>query len=52
MVWAIQDIALAFLILPNILAMFMLSGEVRRLTKEFLNPKNGYLLDKSDAQKT
>lgn len=43
LVWSIQDIALGLLIMPNILAMVMLSGEVRRRTKEFLDPHNGYI---------
>lgn len=43
LVWSIQDCALGFLIIPNVLALLVLSPEVRKLTKEFLNPENGYI---------
>ena len=43
LVWSIQDIALGMLIIPNIIALVALSREVRKLTKEFLNPENGYV---------
>lgn len=43
MVWSVQDCALGFLILPNIAALVCLAPRVRKLTKEFMNPKNGYL---------
>ena len=43
LIWSIQDCALGLLIIPNVLALFILAPEVRRLTKEFLNPKNGYV---------
>lgn len=43
LVWSIQDCALGLLIIPNILALLVLSPEVRKLTKEFLNPENGYI---------
>lgn len=43
MVWALQDCALGLLIIPNILALIALSGKVRKLTKEFFDPKNKYL---------
>lgn len=33
LVWSIQDICLALLIIPNIIAMVFLSKEVRQLTK-------------------
>lgn len=35
LVWTIQDIALGFLIIPNLCAMLLLFPLVRRLTKEF-----------------
>lgn len=35
MVWAIQDCMLGLLIIPNVIALFVLSPKVRRLTKEF-----------------
>ena len=41
LVWSIQDCALGLLIIPNILALLVLSPEVRRLTKDFLNPEKG-----------
>lgn len=43
LVWYIQDCALGFLVIPNILALIILAPEVRAQTKEFLNPKNGYI---------
>lgn len=43
LVWDIQDCALGLLIIPNIIALIVLSPEVRRLTKEFLDPDNGYI---------
>ncbi|MFV0617933.1 alanine/glycine:cation symporter family protein [Megasphaera sp. WILCCON 0056] len=43
LVWSIQDIALGLLIIPNILGLAVLSIKVRKLTKEFLNPKNKYI---------
>lgn len=35
MVWAIQDCMLGLLIIPNVIALFVLSPKVRRLTREF-----------------
>ena len=46
MVWFIQDCALGLLIIPNIAALFFLAPEVKRLTREFMNPSNGYLKKK------
>lgn len=46
MVWSIQDVALGLLIIPNIVALVFLAPEVRKLTKEFLNPQNGYIMKK------
>lgn len=43
MVWSIQDCALGLLIIPNILGLVYMAPQVRKLTKEFLNPANGYL---------
>lgn len=52
MVWYIQDCALGFLILPNIAALFLLAPKVRRLVKEFMDPKNGYLkIEKENTTK-
>lgn len=48
LVWAIQDIALGLLIVPNIIAMVFLSKEIRVLTKEFLDPANGYISHKGE----
>lgn len=42
-VWLIQDLALGLLIIPNIIAMIVAAPKVRRLTKEFFKPENGYL---------
>lgn len=43
LVWSIQDCALGFLVIPNILALMILAPEVRARTKEFLDPQNGYI---------
>lgn len=43
LVWSVQDCALGLLILPNIAALIFLAPQVRALTKEFMDPKNGYL---------
>lgn len=43
MVWYIQDCALGLLILPNIAALICLAPQVRKLVKEFMDPKNGFL---------
>lgn len=45
LVWYIQDCALGILIIPNIIALIIMAPKVRRLTKEFLNPKNGFVSD-------
>lgn len=37
MVWAIQDCMLGLLIIPNVIALFVMSPEVFRATKEFFN---------------
>ena len=43
LVWSVQDCALGLLILPNVAALVLLAPEVRKLVKEFTDPKNGYL---------
>lgn len=43
MVWSIQDCALGLLIIPNVIALVILGPEVRKLLKEFTDPKNEYL---------
>lgn len=43
LVWYIQDCILGLLIIPNLIAMLYLSPKVFKLTKEFFDPKNGYL---------
>ena len=43
MVWYIQDCALGLLILPNIAALVCLAPQVRKLVKEFMDTKNGYI---------
>lgn len=43
LVWSIQDCALGLLIIPNIITLWCLAPSVRRMTKEFFNPENGYL---------
>lgn len=42
MVWSLQDCALGLLIIPNMVALVVLAPKVRRLTKEFFDPKNNY----------
>lgn len=46
LVWFIQDCALGLLIIPNITALIFQAPEVRRLTREFMEPANGYLKKK------
>lgn len=48
LVWSIQDVALGLLIIPNLAALCCLAPRVRRLTREFLNPENGYLDDRRE----
>lgn len=43
--WIFLDILLAMIIFPNMFALFMLSGEVKDLTKEFFTSKDYYLKD-------
>ncbi len=43
MVWSIQDCALGLLILPNVAALILLAPEVRKMVKEFTDPKNNYI---------
>ncbi|MDY0236719.1 MAG: sodium:alanine symporter family protein [Gudongella sp.] len=43
--WVFLDIMLAMIIFPNMFALFMLSGEVKDLTKEFFTSKDYYLKD-------
>lgn len=43
--WVFLDIMLAMIIFPNMFALFMLSGEVKDLTKEFFTSKEFYLKD-------
>lgn len=43
LVWYIQDSILGLLIIPNLIAIILLSPEVRRLTKEFFDPNNRYI---------
>lgn len=43
MVWSIPDCALGLLIIPNVIALVILGPEVRKLLKEFTDPKNEYL---------
>mgnify|MGYP005761598003 CR=1 FL=1 len=51
MVWSIQDVALGLLIIPNIIALIFLAPEVRKMTKEFLDPKNGYIAPGRGSEK-
>lgn len=43
LVWSIQDCALGLLVIPNIIALIILSPKVRKLTKEFFDPANGFI---------
>ena len=43
LVWLIQDCALAFLVLPNAVALIALAPQVRKMTKEFLDPEQGFV---------
>lgn len=51
MVWSIQDVALGLLIIPKIIALIFLAPEVRKMTKEFLDPKNGYIAPGRGSEK-
>lgn len=42
LVWYIQDCALGLLVIPNLIALLVLVPIVRRLTKEFFDPANGF----------
>ena len=42
MVWTIQDIALALLTIPNLIAMVVLFPKVRKATKEFFSAPELY----------
>lgn len=48
LVWSVQDVALGLLIIPNIIAMFILGPRVRAMTKDFLDPEHGYIDDKKE----
>lgn len=43
LVWYIQDTFLGLLIIPNLIAIVLLSPKVFKLTDEFFNPENGYI---------
>lgn len=43
LVWSIQDCALGLLIIPNVIALLLLSPQVRRLTREFFDPNNPFI---------
>lgn len=43
LVWSIQDCALGLLIIPNLIALLIFAPKVRKLTKEFFDPANGYI---------
>ncbi len=47
LVWYIQDSLLGLLIIPNLIAIILLSPKVFELTKEFFNPRNGYITEKN-----
>lgn len=49
LVWYIQDCILGLLIIPNLIAIILLSPEVVRYTNEFFDPKNGYIEDFKSA---
>ena len=48
LVWSIQDCALGLLIIPNVIALLLLSPQVRRLTKEFFDPNNSFIHSKGE----
>ncbi len=45
LLWQFLDIMLALIIFPNMLALFLLHGEVKDLTKEFFTSEKYYLKD-------
>jgi len=48
--WIFLDIMLAMIIFPNMLALFLLHGEVRELTQEFFSSEKYYLKDIGKAK--
>ena len=46
--WNLLDIALACILIPNIIAVIMLSPKVKDLTREFFTSKEFYLKDKNN----
>jgi len=48
--WIFLDIMLAMIIFPNMLALFLLHGEVRELTQEFFSSEKYYLKDVGKAK--
>ncbi len=44
--WNLLDIALACILIPNIIAVVILAPKVKELTKEFFTGKEFYLKDK------
>lgn len=45
LVWFIQDSILGILIIPNLIAIMLLSPKVIKLTREFFDPHNGYVIE-------
>ncbi|QTC41250.1 sodium:alanine symporter family protein [Bacillus sp. V3] len=50
-IWQFLDLALAAILIPNIIAVLLLSKEVRRLTKEFFTSDEYYLKDIGKSKK-
>jgi alanine or glycine:cation symporter, AGCS family len=50
-IWQFLDLALAAILIPNIIAVLLLSKEVKRLTKEFFTSDEYYLKDIGKAKK-
>lgn len=48
--WVFLDIMLAMIIFPNMLALFLLHGEVRELTQEYFSSEKYYLKDIGKAK--
>lgn len=50
MIWNLLDFMLAMILIPNMIAVLLLSGEVRRLTKEFFTSDKYYKKDKREEK--
>ena len=43
LIWTIASVMISFMVIPNLIALLLLSGQVKRLTKDFMRAKNNKL---------